>query len=86
MATVNDDAVIVHSIIDLAHNLGMRVVAEGVEDAETMDLLISYGCDEAQGYLFSRPLPGDQLEEWLETSEYGQPRRLDGSLTGVPSV
>ena len=61
MATVDDDAVIVRSIIDLAHNLGMRVVAEGVEDTVTMDLLIAYGCDEAQGYYFSRPLPGDAL-------------------------
>ena len=45
-----------------------------------MDLLIAYGCDEAQGYLFSRPLPGDQLAEWLETSEYGRPARLDAPL------
>ena len=46
------------SIIDLAHNLGVKVVAEGVEDEATMDLLIEYGCDAAQGYYFSRPLSG----------------------------
>ena len=61
MCTVKDDAVIVRSIIDLAHNLGVKVVAEGVEDEATMDLLIEYGCDEAQGYHFSRPVPGEEL-------------------------
>ena len=50
------DAVIVRSTIDLGHNLGMEVVAEGVESAETRRLLTEYGCDLAQGYLFSRPL------------------------------
>ena len=77
MCSVNDDAVIVRSIIDLAHNLGVRVVAEGVEDKATMDLLNEYGCDEAQGYYFSRPLRGEDLLEWLETSSFGLPRRLD---------
>ena len=59
------------SIIDLAHNLSLSVVAEGVEDEETMDMLVEYGCDTAQGYYFSRPLPADQLVHWLETSEFG---------------
>ena len=77
MCTVDDDAVIVRSIIDLAHNLGVRVVAEGVEDEATMDLLIEYGCDEAQGYYFSRPLPGEELGRWLETSPFGSPRLLE---------
>ena len=77
MCSVNDDAVIVRSIIDLAHNLGVRVVAEGVEDKATMDLLNEYGCDEAQGYYFSRPLRGEDLLEWLGTSSFGLPRRLD---------
>lgn len=61
MATNQEDAVIVHSIIDLGHNLGLKVVAEGVEDRETMDLLVKMGCDEAQGYYFSRPLPPADL-------------------------
>jgi EAL domain-containing protein (putative c-di-GMP-specific phosphodiesterase class I) len=76
LSSVKDDAVIVRSIIDLAHNLGVKVVAEGVEDEETMDLLIEYGCDEAQGYYFSRPVPGEELEPWLESSAFGLPRRL----------
>ena len=77
MCSVKDDAVIVRSIIDLAHNLGVKVVAEGVEDEATMNLLKEYGCDEAQGYYFSRPIPGDDLLKWLDTSPFGSPRRLN---------
>jgi diguanylate cyclase (GGDEF)-like protein/PAS domain S-box-containing protein len=71
LPTVAADAVIVRAIIDLAHNLGVKVVAEGVENAATMDLLVGYGCDDAQGYFFSRPLPGEQIVDWLETSSFG---------------
>ena len=78
MDTVKDDATIVRSIIDLAHNLGARVVAEGVEDKETLEMLVEYGCDEAQGYYFSRPIPGQYLSEWLaNTGSFGAPRHLD---------
>ena len=76
MATVNDNAVIVQSIIDLAHNLGLHVVAEGVEDQETMDRLLEFGCDAAQGYYFSRPVPAAELVPWLESSPFGASRRL----------
>jgi diguanylate cyclase (GGDEF)-like protein len=62
-----NDAVIVRSIVDLARNLGLRVVAEGVETASTWDALREMGCDIAQGYVISRPLPADQLGAWLET-------------------
>lgn len=54
------DAMIVHSTIGLAHNLGLRVVAEGVEDAATLEMLREIGCDEAQGYHIARPLPAAQ--------------------------
>jgi EAL domain-containing protein (putative c-di-GMP-specific phosphodiesterase class I) len=77
LASAPDDAVIVRSIIDLAHNLSLSVVAEGVEDERAMEILIEYGCDAAQGYYFSRPLPADQLVQWLETSEYGVARGSD---------
>ncbi|MBW8807179.1 MAG: EAL domain-containing protein, partial [Catenulisporales bacterium] len=56
-----DDAAIVHSTIDLAHSLGLRVVAEGVEDPATWSTLQSYGCDEAQGWLVSKPLPPSEI-------------------------
>jgi len=60
------NAVIVKAIIDLAHNLSMKTVAEGVETQEIMDELISLGCDYQQGYYISRPLDGSALIEWLQ--------------------
>jgi len=71
LATVSSDAVIVRSTIDLAHNLGLTVVAEGVEDDIALGMLIEYGCDSAQGYLFSRPCPAAQLTAWLTESPVG---------------
>lgn len=66
---VNDpsDTVIVRSTIDLAHNLGLRVVAEGVESAAILSQLCLLGCDQAQGYHFSRPLSAADFETWLHT-------------------
>ena len=57
MATNADDSAIVHATIQLAHRLGKRVVAEGVEDEETWELLAAAGCHLIQGYALSRPLP-----------------------------
>lgn len=56
---------ITRSIVDLAHSLGLRVVAEGVEDQRTRDLLTAMGCDYLQGYLLARPLNEEQLDSWL---------------------
>ena len=70
VANVND-AVIVRSTIDLAHNLGLRVVAEGVEDRETLRLLVALGCDVGQGYLFGRPMPAEEVTTWLSESPWG---------------
>ena len=64
LARGSDDDVIVRSTIELGHNMGLRVIAEGVEHAEALALLAGYGCDMAQGYFFSRPLAGDALLEW----------------------
>jgi diguanylate cyclase (GGDEF)-like protein len=64
MARDRSDATIVRSTIDLARNLGLRVVAEGVEDGEVRDQLAQLGCDLGQGYLFSAPLDGDALHGW----------------------
>jgi EAL domain-containing protein (putative c-di-GMP-specific phosphodiesterase class I) len=65
MTSDADDAAIVRSIVDLAHSLGLRVVAEGVETVETWYALQDLGCDLAQGYLISRPMPGDDIARWL---------------------
>lgn len=67
-----DDAVIVRSTIDMAHNLGLEVVAEGVEDAATLQELRGLGCDVAQGYFLSPPLPADELLEFVRESEPSQ--------------
>jgi diguanylate cyclase len=58
-------AAIVRSIVDLGHNLGLRVVGEGVETQETWDILRGTGCDAAQGYLLARPMAVEQLARWL---------------------
>ena len=64
MARDRSDATIVRSTIDLARNLGLRVVAEGIEDAEVRDELAGLGCDLGQGYLFSAPLDAGALHGW----------------------
>jgi diguanylate cyclase (GGDEF)-like protein/PAS domain S-box-containing protein len=66
MATSEEDAVIVRSTIDLGRNLGLGVVAEGVEDAEVLERLRDLGCDVAQGYLMSAPIPAGELTAWLK--------------------
>jgi diguanylate cyclase (GGDEF)-like protein len=65
----HDDAVIVRSIIDLARNLGLHVVAEGVETDATWDRLADYGCHTAQGFLLSPPVPARELDSWLDTRQ-----------------
>jgi EAL domain-containing protein (putative c-di-GMP-specific phosphodiesterase class I) len=76
LAATPADAVIVRSTIDLAHNLGLKVVAEGIEDEIALDKLVEYGCDSGQGYYFSRPKPADELTEWLTDSPFGAPARV----------
>jgi diguanylate cyclase (GGDEF)-like protein/PAS domain S-box-containing protein len=71
-----DDAVIVRSIVDLGHNLGLAVVAEGVEDELTLAALAALGCDQAQGYLISRAIPADDLFEWLAHRKATRPERV----------
>ncbi len=66
-----NDNIIVRSTIDLAHNLGLTVVAEGVETQEALDRLRSLGCDTAQGYHMGHPLSIDQLDIWIAESNFG---------------
>ena len=82
MADDENDAVIVRSTIDLAHNLGLRVVAEGVETAEILGTLRELRCDVAQGYHISRPLPAGELDlQALSVSLRGPARKPSSSST-----
>ncbi|HLY83454.1 MAG TPA: EAL domain-containing protein, partial [Acidimicrobiales bacterium] len=60
-----NDAIIVRSVIDLGHNLGLQTVAEGIEDLDTWEQLTNLGCDSAQGYFLARPMPAAEFESWL---------------------
>ena len=64
LASGEDDA-LVRSIIDLAHNLRLKVIAEGVESADVRDLLLQFGCDAAQGHFISRPAPRVEIAKWM---------------------
>lgn len=66
MQADKDSATIVRSTITLAHDLGLKVVAEGVENQAVWDRLAALGCDVAQGYHISKPLPAEQFKEWLD--------------------
>lgn len=67
MVASRDSATIVSSTIELGHNLGLKVVAEGVESEAVWKRLAVLGCDIAQGYLISRPMPAQQFQEWQQT-------------------
>lgn len=71
MAKDDNDAAIVHTSIDLAHNLGLQVVAEGVDQEATLARLRTSGCDAAQGMYLSRPLSAEELIDWLTKSIWG---------------
>jgi diguanylate cyclase (GGDEF)-like protein len=71
MLVNENNRVIVRSTIDLGHNLGLKVVAEGVENQAIWEELIAYGCDLAQGYHISRPIPAAELPAWLSQSPWG---------------
>ncbi len=76
-----DNAVIVRSIVDLGHNLGFKVVAEGVETAEAQDMLKAFECDEAQGFYYCRPIPAPAVTNFLtHSAERIAQRVLPGSL------
>jgi len=71
MRTSDADAAIVRTVIDLAHNLGKQVCAEGVEDEQTWKLLKELGCDLAQGYWIAKPMNAADLMDWLTNTSWG---------------
>jgi EAL domain-containing protein (putative c-di-GMP-specific phosphodiesterase class I) len=66
LAASEHDQKLVHAVISMAHDLGYRVVAEGIENHEAYDMLAAWRCDEAQGYLIAHPLAPAMMNEWLE--------------------
>jgi diguanylate cyclase (GGDEF)-like protein/PAS domain S-box-containing protein len=71
LATDQSDRAIVRSAVELGHNLGLKVVAEGVEDVVSYQQLARLGCDLAQGYYMGRPMPAADFEGWLATAPFG---------------
>ena len=78
MAVDEEISTIVRSTIDLGHNLGLKVVAEGVEDLPVWNMLRSLGCDDAQGFFMSKPLAPEALAQWI--------RANDGTFLGPAPV
>jgi len=75
------ESIIVNSTIDLAHHLGLRAIAEGVEDPALMSELSALGCDAVQGFAISKPLAGAEATRWLQRSR--QRAKLERELRRV---
>jgi len=73
LATDAENAAIVRAILQMAHGLGLKTIAEGVETQPALESLLALRCDEAQGYLFARPMPAAQLAEYLATAARRSP-------------
>jgi diguanylate cyclase (GGDEF)-like protein len=90
VAPMTDDPramALVGSTISLAHSLGLRMVAEGVEDKTTYNELRRLGCDQVQGYLISRPMPADSLDRWLRRrGDLPKPRSADRTSEIAPTL
>jgi diguanylate cyclase (GGDEF)-like protein len=65
MASDHEDAAIVRTVVELGRSLGLRVVAEGIENRESLDRLAALGCDQIQGYFLARPMPANEVAPWL---------------------
>lgn len=70
LAENEEDRILCRSTIELGHNLGLDITAEGVEDQKSVDLLREYGCDTLQGYFISKPVPAKEFEEFLKETSY----------------
>lgn len=80
MTTDENDAIIVHATIVMAHNMGYRVVAEGVENLEVLELLQILGCDIVQGYYFSKPMSAHAVPEWIDWHNRQSQRYISSRL------
>ena len=76
MLTDSSDLIIVRSTINLAHDLGLTIVAEGVEDEPTLHWLGQLGCDRVQGYHLGRPMPAVEFADWMDANGYQSSRAV----------
>jgi diguanylate cyclase (GGDEF)-like protein len=83
MLSDQSDMVIVRSTVDLGHALGLRVIAEGVEDRETLERLASLGCDRAQGHYFSMPVPAEEFISWIPSFERAALTAAESASSGA---
>jgi EAL domain-containing protein (putative c-di-GMP-specific phosphodiesterase class I) len=79
-------AMIVRSTIELGHSLGLKVVAEGVEDEAAFRFLRQQGCEQAQGYFMSPALSAEKLEEWLHSSRFGTKKTDMGATLRISPI
>lgn len=79
LANNKEDEILVRSTIDLGHNLGLKVTAEGVEDEDSLNILNKYGCETGQGYFISRPVPAADIEAFYRESRWSPDRQSDGA-------
>jgi len=70
----SNDKIIVQSTIDLAHNMGLKVIAEGIETDQSWQALKALGCDMGQGYFMCRPIDAESLDEWFDSSDWKTPK------------
>lgn len=85
LADSRGDQILVKSTIELGHNLGLRVTAEGVEDRASLEILQNLGCDTGQGYFVSRPIPAEDFEIFFRTSRWS-PHFGGHGITGVVAI
>jgi diguanylate cyclase (GGDEF)-like protein/PAS domain S-box-containing protein len=85
ITTDGDDATITRAVISMAHSLGLKVIAEGVETGEQLAFLAEYGCDEIQGYFFSRPLEVQECGRWLREDRRMQ-RPSQAAVSNAPTI
>jgi EAL domain-containing protein (putative c-di-GMP-specific phosphodiesterase class I) len=81
MDTDPGSAVIVQSVVDLGHNLGLTIIAEGVESERVMAALSNIGCDVAQGYFIARPVTAAAVDAWRATRDHNGTQNVDTALT-----
>ena len=70
LASNKEDEILVRSTIDLGHNLGLKVTAEGIENEESLNILHKYGCDTGHGYFISKPVSADEIVAFYKDSRW----------------